>query len=180
MAMLTPEQLAYVVTHGELLLLLSLQRLEAILDASPAHAPPTADVIATAEAVAQGELQRLERLWFEQSTNGAPIDADESIVVIPAATPSTADAALVVDIVPEIEAALVKAYADIADRAQALQSVDTTSLAPALAALAPALPALTRPLDASGVSVWLDLHDAGDPTLDALMTQARALIGKQG
>jgi hypothetical protein len=31
-----------------------------------------------------------------------------------------------------------------------------------------------------GVSAWLDLHDAGDPALDALMAQALALTGAQG
>jgi hypothetical protein len=174
------EQLAYVVTHGELLSLLSLQRLEAMLDASPAPPPPTADELAAAEAAVRAELQRQERLWLEQPADGAPADADASIVM-PAALPSADNAA--VDIGPQIEAALAEAYADIPGRAQALQGVDTASLVPALAALAaqaPALPALTGPLDVPGVSAWLDLHDAGDPALDALMAQALALTGAQG
>jgi hypothetical protein len=176
------EQLAYVVTHGELLSLLSLQRLEAMLDASPAPPPPTADELAAAEAAVRAELQRQERLWLEQPADGAPADADASIVVMPAAQPSAHNAAAV-DIGPQIEAALAEAYADIPGRAQALQGVDTASLVPALAALAaqaPALPALTGPLDVPGVSAWLDLHDAGDPALDALMAQALALTVAQG
>jgi hypothetical protein len=175
------EQLAYVVTHGELLSLLSLQRLEAMLDASPAPPPPTADELAAAEAAVRAELQRQERLWLEQPADGAPAHADASIMVMPAAQPSADNAA--VDIGPQIEAALAEAYADIPGRAQALQGVDTASLAPALAALAaqaPALPALTGPLDGPGVSAWLDRHDAGDPALDALMAQALALTGAQG
>jgi hypothetical protein len=87
------EQLAYVVTHGELLSLLSLQRLEAMLDASPAPPPPTADELAAAEAAVRAELQRQERLWLEQPADGAPADADASIVM-PAALPSADNAAV--------------------------------------------------------------------------------------
>jgi hypothetical protein len=171
---LTTEQLAYVVTHGELLALLSLQRLEAMLDACPAAPPPTADELAAAEAAVLAELQRQERLWLDQSTNAAPNDADESIVIIPATPPSTSFA---VDIGPEIEDALARAYADIPARTQALQGVDTAGLASALAALPEALPPLTRALDAAGVSAWLDLHDAGDVALSELMDHASALAG---
>lgn len=165
------EQLAYLVTHGELLTMLSLQRLEAMLDASPPTPPPTADELAAAEAGVQAELQRLEKLWREQSTSGAPVDADASNVLIPAAPPSAGNA----DIGPEIADALARAYADIPARAQALQGVATASLVQALELLPSTLPALTGPLDADGMAAWLDLHDAGDPALDQLMADAGAL-----
>jgi len=179
MPLLNAQQLAYVVTHGELLALLSLQRLEAMLDASPTAPPPTADELAAAEAAVLAELQRHQSLWLDQSTNGASTDADKSIV-LDAAAPLSASDVVMVDIGPEIEDALAKAYADIPARTQALQGVDTASLAPALAALPDALPPLTQAMDAAGVSAWLDLHDAGDPALGELMEQASALGGSAG
>jgi hypothetical protein len=174
-APLTTEQLAYVVTHGELLALLSLQRLEAMLDASPAAPPPTAEELAAAEAAVQADLQRLQQQWLEQSQNGAPADADESLVIIPA--PDTAASSVDVDISHEIDAALARAYADIPARAQALQGVDTANLMQSLSLLPEALPPLTQALDAAGVSAWLDLHDAGDVALSELMDHASALAG---
>ena len=175
MSSLTAEQLAYVVTHGELLALLSLQRLEAMLDASPAAPPPTAEELAAAEAAVQADMQRLQQQWLDQSANGAPADADESRVIIPASANSASS--VIIDISHEIDAALARAYADIPARALALQGVDTSSLAPALAALTDGLPPLTQALSATGVTAWLDLHDAGDPALSELMDQASALGG---
>ncbi|MBI3347097.1 MAG: hypothetical protein HY020_07790 [Burkholderiales bacterium] len=177
MSSLTTEQLAYLVTHGELLALLSLQRLEAMLDASHAPPPPTAEELAAAEATVQAEMQRLQQQWLEQSTDGTPTDVNESVVIVPA-TATTSSVG--VDIGAEIEEALARAYADIPARALALQDADAAGLAPALAALPGTLPALTQPLDAGGVSAWLDLHDAGDVALDELMARACALGSSAG
>ncbi|PTT78575.1 hypothetical protein DBR42_23290 [Pelomonas sp. HMWF004] len=175
---LTAEQLAYVVTHSELLALLSLQRLEAMLDASPAPPPPTAEELAGAEAAVQADLQRLQQQWLDQSTTGTPADANESLVIIPASAALTSSVA--VDISHEIDAALARAYADIPARVQSLQGVDPSSLMPALAALTEALPPLTQALNATDITAWLDLHDAGDPALSELMEHASALGGSAG
>jgi hypothetical protein len=174
MSPLSAEQLAYVVTHGELLSLLSLQRLEAMLDDSPAP-PPTAEELAAAESAVQADLQRLQQQWLEQSTNGTPADADESLAITPVS--AALASRVVVDISPEIDAALARAYADIPARAQSLQGADTSSLMPALAALTEALPPLTQALEATGVTAWLDLLDAGDPALSELMDHANTLSG---
>ena len=173
-------QLAYLVTHAELLPLLSLQRLEAMLDASPPPPPPTADDLAAAEAAVQAELQRLQRLWLDQPTSAAPECAGEPTVLNPAARLSAGDTAFVADLGPEIADALARAYADIPARTQALQGVVTASLVPALAALPGTLPARTGPLDAAGVAAWLDLHDAGDPALEQLMAGACTLARPPG
>lgn len=175
MSPLTAEQLAYVVTHGELLALLSLQRLEAMLDASPPSAPPTAEELAAAEAAVEADMLRLQQQWLEQSTNATPADADESLVIMPAS--AALASGVVVDISHEIDAALARAYADLPARAQSLQGVDPTSLMPALAALTEALPPLTQALNATDVAAWLDLLDAGDPALTELMDHASALGG---
>lgn len=171
MSPLNAEQLAYVVTHAELLVMLSLQRLEAMLDASDDAPAPSGQELADAEAATMAELARQQQAWLGQSGDEAP--ANEAVFAWPQA-PMASGA---VDLGPEIEAALARAYADIPARAQALQGADTASLMPALAALPEALPPLTRALDVAGVSAWLDLHDAGDPALGQLMADACALGG---
>jgi hypothetical protein len=174
MPQLTPEQLAYVVTHGELLAMLSLQRLEAMLDAGADAPAPSAEELASAEAATMAELARQHQQWLAQASGAAP--AAEPDFLVPAVPLSTAG----VDIGQQIDEALALAYAEIAARAQALQGVDTASLAPALAALPEALPPLTGALDAAGMSAWLDLHDGGDPALDRLIVEARELAGLAG
>lgn len=171
---LTPEQLAYIVTHGELLAMLSLQRLEAMLDAGADAPAPSAEELASAEAATMAELARQQQQWLAQASGTAP--AAEPDFLLPAVPMSTAG----VDIGEQIEAAVVLAYAEIRNRAQALQGVATASLAPALAALPGSLPPLTAALDAAGLSAWLDLHDAGDPALDRLIAEARELADLAG
>ena len=174
MPALSPEQLAYVVTHGELLAMLSLQRLEAMLDAGAEAAPAlSAEELASAEAATMAELARQQQQWLAQAGGAPAAEADFSL---PAASLSTAG----VDLGAEIDAALALAYAEIPARAQALQRVDTASLSPALAELPEALSPLTQALDAAGMSAWLDLHDAGDPALDRLMAEASELAGSAG
>jgi len=168
---LTPEQLAYVVTHGELLAMLSLQRLEAMLDAGAEAPAPSAVDLAAAEAATMAELARQQQQWLAQASGGAP--AAEAEFLLQAAPLSTAG----VDIGEQINAALALAYSEIPARARALHHVDTTSLVPALTALPGALPPLTGALDAAGVSAWLDAHDAGDAALDRLIAEADELAG---
>lgn len=168
----TSEQLAYVVTHGELLSLLSLQRLEAMLGAGADTPALSADELAAAEAATLAELARQQQQWM----SGEAAPQGEASFAAPADALSTAG----VDLGPEIDAALARAYADIPARAQALQGVDTAGLAPALAALPDALPPLTGALDAAGMSAWLDLHDAGDLALERLMAEAGELAGSAG
>ncbi|MFG6488659.1 hypothetical protein ACG04R_18385 [Roseateles sp. BYS78W] len=171
---LTAEQLAYVVTHGELLAMLSLQRLEAMLDAGAEAPAPSAEELAAAEAATMAELARQQQQWLAQAGGTAP--AAEPDFLLQAAPLSTAG----IDIGEQIDSALAVAYAEIPVRAQALQGVDTTSLAPALTALPEALPPLTGALDTAGMSAWLDAHDAGDPALERLMAAAGELAGSAG
>lgn len=175
MSPLNAEQLAYLVTHSELLVMLSLQRLEMLLDASAVDAPePSAEELAAAETAALAELARQQQQWLAQADGATPVG--EANFTLPAATLPTGS----VDLGPEIDAALARAYAEIPARAQALQGTDAASLMPAMAALPEALPPLTQALDAAGVSAWLDLHDAGDPALGQLMAEACALGGSAG
>ena len=174
MPSLTPEQRAYVVTHGELLVMLALQRLEALLDASAAAPAPSADELAAAEAATLAELARQQQQWLAPSADASPVG--EAGFTMPAVALPTGS----VDLGPEIEAALAHAYASVPARALALQGVDAAGLVPALADLPATLPALSRPMDAAGLTGWLDLHDAGDPALEQLVAQACALGGSAG
>ncbi|KAK6024041.1 triacylglycerol lipase, partial [Ostertagia ostertagi] len=123
MSSLAPEQLAYIVTHGELLVMLSLRRLEMMLDASAEDAPaPSAEELAAAEAVTLAELARQQQQWLTQSVDVAPV-ADAHVTLAAAALPDGH-----VDLGPEIEDALAHAYASIPARTQALQGADTASL----------------------------------------------------
>lgn len=177
MSPLSTGQLAYVVTHSELLVMLSLQRLDMLLDASAVDAPePSADELAAAEAALLADMARQQQQWLAQADGAEATPPGDAIFAVPAAALPTGS----FDLGPEIEAALARAYADIPARTQALQGVDAASLQPALDALPEALPPLTGALDAAGVSAWLDLHDAGDPTLGQLMADACALGGSAG
>lgn len=173
MPFLDAEQFAYVVTHAELLALLSLQRLEAQLDAN-ANAngtAPSADELAATEAAAMAELARQQQQWLEPTDGkGTPTFA----------VPADHFTAAAIDLGTEIDAALARAYAAIPARAQALRGVDTSGLEPALAALPEALSTLTRPLPPTGVSAWLDLYDSGDPALERLLVDATKLAGLAG
>ena len=170
---LNADQLAYVVTHAELLVMLSLRRMEAALDAGPDVAPPSDQELADAEAATLAELARQQQHWLAQP--GGELLPVAATQVIPA--PVDALPASAIDLGPEIDEALARAYADVPARAQALQGVDAARLAPALAALPEALPPLTQPLDAAGMAAWLDLHDAGDETLDQVLAEANAAAG---
>lgn len=171
----TPEQLAHVVTHAELLLMLSLRRLEVALDADPDDLPPpSAEALAAAETAALAELARQQQQWLAEAGGALPQGgAADPVLAAPAELP-LAD----VDLGAEIDEALSRAYADLPERVQTLQGVDASALAPALAALPLDLPPLTRPLDAGGLTAWLDLHDAGDEAVARLVSEAIALAGR--
>ena len=168
------QELAFLVTHAELLVMLSLQRLEASLDTGATEPAPSAQQLADAEAATLAELARQQQRWLEQP-DAEPMEPAAALPMLAAPVATAA-----VDFLPEVEAALARAYAAVPARTQVLQEADGVRFMPALAALPAALPPLTQPMDAAGLSGWLDLHDAGDPALDSIVADAIGQLGEPG